>query len=126
LTTTFDELPMLPFTKFTLKLRGGDRAVLVTPASCGQHAIESSLTPWKTAPNFAPSGDAHPQGSFSTSYDGQGADCPGARPFDPPGAASTTPAQAGAATSLAMSLAVPDRHQLLKTMRLSLPPGLVG
>ena len=39
LTTVFDELPPLPFEKFTLALRGGDHAVLVNPPDCGTHTL---------------------------------------------------------------------------------------
>jgi hypothetical protein len=125
-TTVFDKLPMLPFEKLTISLEGGDHAVLVNPAACGTHTVTSTLTPWKSAPAYPPADDAHPEGSFATSYDGQGGACPPSRPFDPAGTASTAPTQAGAATNLAMGFSNPDRNQLLRTLRTSLPPGLVG
>ena len=43
ITTVFDDLPMLPFERFTLSLRGGDHAVLVNPATCGTHTLASRL-----------------------------------------------------------------------------------
>jgi hypothetical protein len=119
-------LPPLPFTDFTVSLRGGDRAPLVNPPSCGTHVVETSFTPWSSAPDFPSAQDEHPQASFDTSFDGAGAACPSPRPFDPNGSASTTPTQAGADATLATQLTNPDRHQLLRTLRLSLPPGLVG
>jgi hypothetical protein len=126
LTTVFDELPPLPFTEVTVSLRGGDRAPLVNPPTCGTHAIETRLTPWKSAPDFPPALDEDPQASFDTSFDGAGAACPSPRPFDPSGSVSTSPTQAGADSTLSTRLANPDRHQLLRTLRFSLPPGLVG
>ena len=45
ITTVFDDLPMLPFEKFTISLKGGDHAVLVNPPDCGQHTLTSTLTP---------------------------------------------------------------------------------
>jgi len=126
LTTIFDELPPLPFTEFTVSLRRGDRAPLVNPPTCGTHTIETSFTPWKSAPDFPPAQDEHPQASFDTSFDGAGAPCPSPRPFDPSGSASTSPTQAGFDSTLNTQLTNPDRHQLLRTLRLSLPPGLVG
>ncbi len=126
LTTVFDDLPMLPFEKFTLSLKGGDHAVLVNPPDCGTHQVTSTLTPWSAANDFPPSRDKHPAGSFSASYDGQGAACPSEVPFEPAIAGSTTPAQAGASASMSLTLADPDRHQRLRTLRTSLPPGLVG
>ena len=122
----FDELPPLPFEKFTLSLRGGDRAVLVNPPACGTHTLISTLTPWSGAPAFPPDKDEHPQGQFDTSFDGQGAACPATRPFDPSGAVSTSTTQAGASSAMSMSFSNPDRHQLLRTLKSSLPPGLVG
>ncbi len=96
ITTVFDELPPLPFEKFTLSLQGGDRAVLVNPPACGTHTLISTLTPWSGAPAFPADKDEHPQGQFDTSFDGQGAACPAMRPFDPSGAVSTSTTQAGA------------------------------
>jgi hypothetical protein len=125
-TTVFDELPMLPFERFTLSLRGGDRAVLVNPATCGTHTLISTLTPWSGATDFPADKDKHPEGAFATSFDGSGAPCPSARPFDPSGTVSTSPAQAGASTAMSMTISDPDRDQLLRTLRASLPPGLVG
>jgi hypothetical protein len=84
------------------------------------------LTPWSGATTFPPDKDKHPEGTFTTSYDGQGAACPSSLPFDPSGSVSTDPTRGGASSTLSMTLSNPDRHQLLRTLRASLPPGLVG
>jgi len=126
ITTVFDDLPMLPFEKFTISLDGGDRAVLVNPPTCGTHTLTSTLTPWSGATTFPAERDEHPTGSFTASYDGAGAACPDPFPFEPSVAGSTTPLQAGANSNLSLTLSNPDRHQLLKTLKTSLPPGLVG
>lgn len=126
LTTVFDDLPMLPFEKFTIRLQGGDHAVLVNPPDCGTQTITSTLTPWSGATTFPPEQDEHPEGTFSTSYDGSGAPCPSSRPFDPTIGGATSPTRAGAGSTLSMTLSNPDRHQLLRTLSASLPPGLVG
>ena len=125
-TTVFDDLPMLPFEKFTIKLRGGDRAVLVNPPACDSHTSTSTLTPWSGATTFPSSRDKHPSDSFVTTYDGASAGCPDPFPFNPTVAGSTDPVQAGANTNLLLTLSNPDRDQLLRTLGTSLPPGLVG
>lgn len=70
LTTTFDELPQLPFESMHLQLKSGPRAPLTTPQTCGTYAAQATLTGWNgkqvsleptmridqgcTAPGFAP------------------------------------------------------------------------
>jgi hypothetical protein len=46
LTTTFDELPQLPFESMQLHLKAGPRAPLTTPSACGQYAAKATLTGW--------------------------------------------------------------------------------
>jgi hypothetical protein len=126
LTTVFDELPPLPFQQFTLSLSGGDRAVLVNPSACGTQTLTSTLTPWTGATDFPPDKDKHPQGAFSTSFDGAGGPCPSPAAFGPTATVATNPPQAGASTTMSMTISNGDRAQLLRTLRASLPPGLVG
>jgi hypothetical protein len=126
LRTVFDDLPMLPFERFTVKLKRGDRAVLVNPRECGTYAVTSQLTPWKSAPNFPADQNEHPSASFTVSYDGSGAPCPDPFPFNPSIAGTTDPLQGGAESKLFLTLTSPDRDQLVKTLTNSLPPGLAG
>ena len=49
LTTTFEELPQLPFEDLTLSLRGGPQAPLVTPKSCGTYDADVELTSWASS-----------------------------------------------------------------------------
>jgi nitrite reductase/ring-hydroxylating ferredoxin subunit len=126
LRTVFDELPMLPFERFTVKLRGGDRAVLVNPHQCGTYAVTSQLTPWKGAPTFPDSYNEHPSDNFAVSYDGAGGPCPDPFPFNPTVSGTTNPLQGGAYSKLFLTLTSPDRDQLVKTLTNSLPPGLAG
>jgi hypothetical protein len=46
ITTTFDDLPQVPFTKFNLTFNGGPRGVLVTPPSCGTYTGSITATPY--------------------------------------------------------------------------------
>jgi hypothetical protein len=126
-TTVFDELPMLPFEKFTVALKGGDRAVLVNPHDCGSNSVTSTLTPWSGATTFPSSRDKHPSSpSFNISYDGSGAACPDPFPFNPTISGTTDPLQGGGRSKLSLTLDSPDRDQLVKTLTNSLPPGLAG
>jgi len=57
LTTTFDELPQLPFETMHLHLKAGPRAPLTTPQNCGQYAAQATLVGWNgktvtTQPGF--------------------------------------------------------------------------
>jgi hypothetical protein len=126
ITTVFDDLPMLPFEKFTISLKGGDHAVLVNPPDCGQHTLTSVLTPYSGAITFPASMNELPTKNFTTSYDGAGAACPDPFPFNPTVGGTTTPLDGGAKSNLSLDLSAPDRDQLVRTLETSLPPGLVG
>jgi hypothetical protein len=121
LTTVFDNLPQVPFTSFALAFRGGPAAILSDPQDCGSHTATASLTPWSGG------ADGTPQDSFPISDDGAGAPCPAKRPFTPTitDAAGSTAAD-GDPGSLAITVNRPDRDQRLRSVRFSLPPGLLG
>ena len=44
LTATFDDLPSLPYNKFTLSLFGGNRGLLTNPRPCGTHTTKATFT----------------------------------------------------------------------------------
>ncbi len=44
LTATFDDLPALPYNKFTLNLFGGERSLLQNPQRCGTHTTTATFT----------------------------------------------------------------------------------
>ncbi len=44
LTATFEDLPSLPYNKFTLNLFGGDRSLLQNPRRCGTHTTKATFT----------------------------------------------------------------------------------
>jgi hypothetical protein len=46
LTTVFDNTPQLPFEELTLSLRGGSKAPLVAPSSCGTYSTHVEMTSW--------------------------------------------------------------------------------
>lgn len=116
ITTVFDDLPQLPFTRFNLHLNGGDEAILTNPSGCGSHTTTADLTPWSSATE-TPKPVA---GDFTTSA------CPAQRTFDPAFTATTSNAQAGADTDSRFSIEFGDRQQLMQGLNISLPAGLAG
>src|SRR4051812_61702 len=46
ITTVFDNLPQVPFTKFSLTFNDGPHAVLANPPTCGTKQLSATLTPW--------------------------------------------------------------------------------
>ena len=114
LTTTFDGLPAVPFTAFTLSFRGGDRAVLVNDVACGTQRSEAALQP------FSGGADAVRASEFATTG------CPDPLAFEPTFGVASSDTTAGASPQLTMDIARPAGQQLLRDMDISLPPGLVG
>ncbi len=123
LTTRFEQLPQVPFSSFVLKLDGGPRATLTSPATCGPHRTVATMTPWSGNPPAAPSSE------FTlSSAPGGGACAPslGARPFAPGFAAGSTGTQAGAFTNLGIDVARREGDQELKGVDVNLPPGMTA
>jgi hypothetical protein len=75
---------------------------------------------------YSSSAAATPSSSFTTSWDGAGAQCPAPPPFAPAFAAGTTSTTAGAFTTFALNVNRADGHQLLSGISLTTPPGLLG
>jgi hypothetical protein len=124
LTTTFEQQPQQPFELLQLQLKGGPRAVLANPQSCGPATTSADLTPW-SAP-FTP--DATPTSTYNVDFNGAGGACPGA-PFNPSFNAGTTGANATAAdasSSFSLTLSRQDREQDLSAVQVHMPLGLVG
>jgi uncharacterized repeat protein (TIGR01451 family) len=122
LTATFKNNPQLPFSDLKLRFKGGPRAPLATPQSCGTFTTTSDLEPW-SAPETP---DATPSSSFAVSWDGAGAACPASPPFAPSFNADTTVPLAGAFSPFTLTLARADREQDLAQVQIHMPPGLLG
>lgn len=121
LTTVFDGLPQVPFTSFALSFRGGPSAILSNPQDCGSHTATATLTPWSGG------SDVSPQDSFAITGDGAGGACPAKWPFAPTVADSAgSTAADGDPGSFAITVNRPDRDQRLRSVKFSLPPGLLG
>jgi len=120
LTGRFLNLPELPFNDVRLHFNGGQNATLVNPSTCGPNTTTSVFTPY--------SGNAAATNSstFLTSYDGNGASCPGTLPFTPAAGISPASGQAGALSPLTVSFSRGDGMQPLGQITTRLPAGLLG
>jgi hypothetical protein len=118
ITTIFDALPQVAFTDFRLTFNGGPQSALVTPSTCGVNTATAVVTPWADGvPNSTPSG------SFTTTGV-NGAPC--SRTFAPTIAASVGSTKAGVSTPFTLKVNRPDRTVPFRSMKVSLPPGLIG
>ena len=123
LTTTFSENPQLPFGELTLHIKGGPRAALANPQTCGQATTTSELTPW-SAPTTP---DATPFNSFTVDWDGNGGGCPaGGMPLSPSFSAGTVSPAAAGFSPFTLTLSRGDREQDLAQIAVHTPPGLLG
>ncbi len=122
LTTVFKEAPQLPVSDLQVHFKGGLRASLATPQSCGQFVTSTEITPWSSpiTPNATPSS------AFDVSYDGNGAPCPATTPFAPSFSAGTSNANAGQFSPLTLTFNREDREQDLAAIQVKTPPGLLG
>lgn len=113
LTTTFQNNPQLPFNELKLKFFGGPRAPLITPAGCGTYETKSALAPWSgTAP-------ATPSDTFTINTG-----CASA--FTPAFNAGTANNQAAGFSAFSTTFSRQGGEQRLGSIRLQLPPGLLG
>ncbi|HEY1834637.1 MAG TPA: hypothetical protein VGG08_09385, partial [Solirubrobacteraceae bacterium] len=104
ITTTFLDTPQVPFEDITLRLFGGPRAPVGTPAACGSYAASASFTPWSGGEVAGISSTP-----FAVSSGPGGAPCPGVGlPFVPSFNAGSTGLLAGGFTSFRLTVGNPD------------------
>jgi hypothetical protein len=120
LTTTFQDIPELPFSELEVSFREGPRAPLATPPTCATHTIDTLLTPSSgAAPLASPS-------TFGISQGPNGTPCPTATPFAPGFLAGSTNNQAGAFSPFYMRFTRQDGEGQISALDATLPPGVVG
>lgn len=119
MTATFVDNPQLPVGDVALSFKGGPRAPLANPRTCGSATTTTSLSPWS---GQAP---ATPSDSFAVSADGRGAPCPATR-FAPSFAAGTRNPVAGAHSPLTVAFGREDADDYLDRLSISLPKGLLA
>jgi hypothetical protein len=125
LTTTFENLPPLPFSRFELHFREGARAPLATPQACGEYVTTAKLTP------FSASSDAEAierTGSFQITAGPSGGPCPsaGLPPFKPGLIAGSINNAAGRFSPFNVRLFRSDNEQEFTRFSIKLPPGITA
>jgi hypothetical protein len=122
LTARFENLIQQPFSDFVLHLKGGPRAPLANPQTCGQATTSSDLTPWSspTTPHAVLSS------AFNVDWDGNGGACPASLPFAPSFSAGSVTPSAGGYSAFSVTFSRQDREQDLSGLSVSTPPGLLG
>ncbi|HVV89711.1 MAG TPA: hypothetical protein VHB53_04390 [Solirubrobacterales bacterium] len=124
LTTTFDELPQLPFSHLHLHIREGSRAPLITPNLCGRYTTDAVLYPYAN-----PSTPVHSTASFEVTAGADGAPCAssqGQLPNAPSFSAGTLSPLAGAYSPFVLRLSRQDGSQQFSSIETTLPEGLLG
>lgn len=122
-TTTFQNLPQLPFSDFNLTFQGGPRSVLVNPQACGPHTLTSNNVPFARLTDPTPP-NATPSSTFTTSFNGAGAPC--SVPFRPWFTDATSNPRAGGETTFTLKFGRPERDKRVATVHFRLPAGLIG
>ncbi len=122
-TTTFDDLPQVPFSSFALHFREGARSPLVTPAACGTYTAQARFTPWSD-PSIAVQDTA----SFEVIKGVDEGPCPsgGLPPFKPGLIAGSINNAAGAFSPFNVRLFRSDEEQEITHFSIKLPPGISG
>jgi hypothetical protein len=119
LTATFDDNPQLPFSNLHLEFKGGPRAPLSNPPTCGTKTTSYQLTSWSGK-------TVNGTDSFDVSKDGHGAPCPASQPLASGFQAGTIDPIAGALTPFTLTASRTDLDQEIGSINASLPQGLLG
>jgi hypothetical protein len=113
LRATFASNPQVPVSAIRLAFKGGPRAVLANPPTCGPKTATAHLTSWG-----GPAADLH--STFAI-------DCtPGLGGFSPSFAAGVTDPIAGGSAPFTLGITKPDGNAALDGLRLELPEGLLA
>lgn len=111
--TEFEDNPQLPVERIALTLKSGARAPLANPDTCGEKAIDTTLTSWSSQ-------TVERRSTFTVPCaDGLGS-------FAPDFTAGTVSPIAGVASPFALRIDKPDGQSDLDAVTLSLPKGLLA
>ncbi len=141
LVTTVDDVPQIPFSKFYFHFRGGTRAPLVNPPTCGIYEITTELTPSTAVDPDNPSDDeiVSEKSSFVVDEGPNGGPCisgdpskagdvadRAARPFGPEMSAGLENASASSYSPFSLRLSRPEGDQELSALSLEMPEGVTA
>ncbi len=119
ITTTFDELPPLPFSFAGFAFNQGANAPLVTPPACGSYTTQAQLTPWATPTTLLT--PLIPPFPITTN-------CPtnNTPPLNPQSVAYPLHGNAGAFSPFYLRVSRNDGEQEITGFAAQLPPGLTA
>lgn len=121
-TTEFNNNPEQPFSKISLKFKGGALAPIANPLTCGTATTNATFAPYTGNPAaFSPMVE-----SFTVDSNGTGGACASPLPFVLGQSTESLPTTGGAPTSFTFNLGRADGQQYLSHVTTALPLGLVG
>jgi hypothetical protein len=125
ITTTFEDLPPVPFSSFKLHFREGARAPLATPQACGEYETVARFTPHSAKDD---SEAIETTGSFQIEHGADGGACPsgGLPPFKPGLIAGSINNAAGRFSPFNVRLFRTDSEQEMTRFSIKLPPGVTA
>jgi uncharacterized repeat protein (TIGR01451 family) len=122
ITTTFDDLPQFPVSDMQLSFKGGVRAALVNPSTCGTKTIAAEFFSWQDP--FTP----HPvESHYDVTQKPDGSPCVNSlaeRQFKPLLSAGTLNNTAGSFSPFVFRLTRTDDDQEFSQLGVTLPTGL--
>ncbi len=122
LVASFDNLPRLLYTHFSLSLREGQRSTLISPPACGTYVGEMRVSSWAEPDTFTATS------SVFLITRGDIGPCPGAgaAPFHPGLVAGSINPTAAARTPFYLRMTRTDGEQEITSYSATFPPGLLA
>ena len=124
ITTTFDDLPQFPVSDIEMNLKGGLRAGLVNPQTCGRKTIQATFYSW-----HEPAVPIEVDSNFKITKNPDGSPCLNSladRPFDPQLSGGTLNNAAGSYSPMELRMTRTDLEQELSVAEGTAPPGLLA
>ena len=124
ITTTVDDIPQFPVKEVQLQFKGGARAALVNPSTCGAKTITAEYFTWQdpNTPHVATNSypiTQRPDGSAWVNNLSE-------RPFAPQLSAGTANPLGGVFSPFTLRLTRTDDEQEISTLGLTMAPGLLA